>query len=43
MNGYDGTGTEQDQIQRTATGDLRATILADAAIRAPWRANNGQW
>jgi hypothetical protein len=42
MNGYDGTGTEQDQIQCTSTGDLCATILVNIAIRAPWRADNNR-
>jgi hypothetical protein len=42
MNGYDGTGTEQDQIQLTTASDLRAAILADVAIHAPWHADNGR-
>jgi hypothetical protein len=42
MNGRDGTGTEQDQIQRTVAYDLHVAILTDVTIHAPWRADNGR-
>ena len=42
MNGCNGTGTEQDQIQCIATGDLHTAILGDVTIRAPGHADNGR-